>query len=39
MAEFGKVLIKVVNEEHDRAEWTHISLIRLSMISSLKGST
>ena len=27
MAELGKILIKVVNEEHDRAEWTHISYI------------
>ena len=27
MSELGKVLIKVVNEEHDRAEWTHISYI------------
>nr|DAM10886.1 MAG TPA: hypothetical protein [Caudoviricetes sp.] len=27
MAKLGKVIIKVVNEEHDRAEWTHISYI------------
>lgn len=27
MAELGKIVIKVVNEAHDRAEWTHISYI------------
>lgn len=27
MAELRKVLIKVVNEDHDRSEWTHISYI------------
>ncbi len=27
MAELGKILIKVVNETHDRPEWTHISYI------------
>lgn len=31
MAEFEKVLIKVVNEEHDKAEWTHISYIDRSL--------
>lgn len=31
MAELSKVLIKVVNEEHDRAEWTHISYIDKSL--------
>lgn len=27
MAELTKMLIKVVNESHDRAEWTHISYV------------
>lgn len=31
MAELKKVLIKVVNEDHDRSEWTHISYIDRSL--------
>lgn len=27
MADLGKIVIKVVNEAHDRVEWTHISYI------------
>lgn len=34
MAELCKVLIKVVNEEHDSTEWTHISYVDSGLYKS-----
>lgn len=38
MSELTKVLIKVVNEKHDRTEWTHISYIDSSLYKNFLNS-